>query len=141
MNGACWRRTGHPERHPEGHQGENEEAVVKVTKELMTSNGRMVQSAEWSLTNGILYFCKKNYVPDHSDLQRQIVAPCHDTRIAGHAGRWKTLELVSLVAANVLVHQQEIAFLRGWWMLVDTQFCTLSSTTLHSILFCHLQVR
>jgi hypothetical protein len=33
--------------------------------------------------------------PDSSDLQRCIVSLCHDTRVAGHAGRWKTLELVS----------------------------------------------
>jgi transposase InsO family protein len=29
------------------------------------------------------------------DLRRRIVSLCHDTRLAGHAGRWKTLELVS----------------------------------------------
>jgi len=75
--------------------GEKEEAVSKVAKELLASNGRLVRSAEWSLTDGILYFRGKIYVPDHSDLRRQIVALCHDTRVAGHAGRWKTLELVS----------------------------------------------
>jgi Integrase zinc binding domain len=61
----------------------------------MTSESRLVQSAEWSLTDVILYFCNKVYVPDHSDLQRRVVVLCHDTRIAGHAGRWKTLELVA----------------------------------------------
>jgi len=29
------------------------------------------------------------------DLQRWIVSLCHDTKIAGHPGHWKTLELVS----------------------------------------------
>jgi hypothetical protein len=47
--------------------GEKEEAVAKVAKELMTSKNRLVRSAEWSLTDGILYF-NGNYVPDHSDL-------------------------------------------------------------------------
>jgi transposase InsO family protein len=75
--------------------GEKEEAVAKVAKELIASNGKLVRSAEWSLTNGILYFRGKIYVPDHSDLRRRVVSLCHDTRIAGHAGRWKTLELVS----------------------------------------------
>jgi transposase InsO family protein len=75
--------------------GEKEEAVAKVVKELLASNSRLVRAAEWSLTNGVLQFRGKAYVPDYADLWRRIVALCHDTRIAGHAGRWKTLELVS----------------------------------------------
>jgi hypothetical protein len=35
------------------------------------------------------------YVPMIPELQRKIVEQHHDSRIAGHAGRWKTLELVS----------------------------------------------
>src|SRR5271154_6791781 len=76
-------------------EGGKEEAVSKVAKELIASKGRLVRSAEWSLDNGVLYFRGKIYVPDHSDLRRRIVSLCHDTRVAGHAGRWKTLELVS----------------------------------------------
>ena len=34
-------------------------------------------------------------MPDHLDLRQRIVALCHDTQVAGHARRWKTLELVS----------------------------------------------
>ena len=75
--------------------GEPEEAVAKVVKELKTTRAHSVRSAEWSLTEGILYFRGKAYVPDSLDLRRQIVALCHDSRIAGHPGRWKTLELVS----------------------------------------------
>jgi hypothetical protein len=48
------------------------------------------------MTNDILYFWGESYVPDFLDLQRRIVTLCHDTRVARHAGRWKTLELVSL---------------------------------------------
>jgi Integrase zinc binding domain len=71
-----------------------EEVVVKAIKELMKSSTKSVKSAEWSLDNGILYYQGKIYVPG-SDLQRCITALCHDSQIAGHAGRWKTLELVS----------------------------------------------
>jgi hypothetical protein len=49
---------------------------------------------EWSLDNEILYYQGKIYVPS-SDLQCCITALCHDSKIASHAGRWKTLELVS----------------------------------------------
>jgi len=54
-----------------------------------------VHSSEWSNIDGLLRFRGKIYVPQSPDLRRQIVALCHDTRIAGHPGHWKTLELVS----------------------------------------------
>ena len=75
--------------------GEKEEGIAKVAIELKATRSRSVRSAEWSLTDGVLYFRGKAYVPDSFDLRRRIVALCHDSRVAGHAGRWKTLELVS----------------------------------------------
>ena len=60
----------------------------------MKSSTRSVKSSEWSLDNGILYHRGKVYIPN-SNLQHHISALCHDSKIAGHAGRWKTLELVS----------------------------------------------
>src|ERR1700758_452344 len=54
-----------------------------------------VKSAEWSEQQGLLMFRGKIYVPADRDLRRHIVFQHHDTRIAGHAGRWKTLELVA----------------------------------------------
>src|SRR6202522_1961449 len=71
-----------------------EEVVVKAIKELMKSSTKSVKSAEWSLDNDILYYRGKVYVPN-SNLHRRISTLCHDSKIAGHAGRWKTLELVS----------------------------------------------
>jgi hypothetical protein len=40
-------------------------------------------------------FRGKIYVPNDRDLKCRIVEQHHNTRIAGHAGRFKTLELVS----------------------------------------------
>jgi hypothetical protein len=54
-----------------------------------------VKSAEWMEQEGLLMFWGKIYVPTDRDLRRHIVSQHHDTRIAGHAGRWKTLELVA----------------------------------------------
>jgi hypothetical protein len=75
--------------------GEKEEAVARAAKELQGTSAQSVRSAEWSLDNGVLFFRGKIYVPDVPDLRRRIVNLCHDSRIAGHAGQWKTLELVS----------------------------------------------
>jgi hypothetical protein len=74
---------------------EPEDPISKVVKELKTTSSRTVRSAEWGLDQGVLYFRGKIYVPEHLDLRRRIVSLCHDTRVAGHPGRWKTLELVS----------------------------------------------
>ena len=54
-----------------------------------------IRSAKWALTDGILYFQGKIYVPDASKLCHCIIALCHDFKVARHSGRWKTLELVS----------------------------------------------
>jgi len=64
-------------------------------RELQGSSARSVKSAEWSLSDGLLYFRGKIYVPDTSDLCRHIVAFSHDSRLASHSRRWKMLELVS----------------------------------------------
>jgi hypothetical protein len=73
-----------------------EESVGKAVRELRKDKGRgAVKSAEWSESDGLLMFYGKIYVPKDKDLRCHIVKQHHDTRIAGHAGRFKTLELVS----------------------------------------------
>ena len=51
-----------------------------------------MKSSEWSLENGLLYYRGKIYVPK-SDLHQRILALCHNSKLAGHPRRWKTLEL------------------------------------------------
>jgi len=75
--------------------GDQEEPIAKAARELRCSANRTVHSLEWSNIDGLLRFRGKIYVPQSLDLHRQIVALCHDTHIADHPGRWKTLELVS----------------------------------------------
>jgi len=45
--------------------------------------------------DGLWYFCDKIYVPNILDLQQRIAEQHHNSKIAGHAGCWKTLELIS----------------------------------------------
>ena len=74
----------------EMQSGSKEEAVVKAIKGLMKSSAKSVKSSEWSLDNGILYHRAKIYIPN-SNLRHHISTLCHDSKLAGHAGRWKTL--------------------------------------------------
>jgi transposase InsO family protein len=76
-------------------EGRQEEAIAKAAKALQTSSSRYMHSSEWSEMDGLLLFRGKVYVPKDPDLRRRIVALHHDSPLAGHAGRWKTLELVS----------------------------------------------
>jgi len=69
--------------------------VAKAAKELRQMSGKTVHSAEWSEDDEVLRFRGKIYVPWDADLRRRVVSLCHDTKVAGHPGRWKTLELVS----------------------------------------------
>jgi hypothetical protein len=76
--------------------GMQEESVVKAARELWKDKSRgTVKRAEWSESDGLLMFHSKIYVPNDRDLRHHIVEQHHDTRIAGHAGRFKTLELVA----------------------------------------------
>ena len=80
----------------QGNQrGEQEEPVAKAARELWQVSSKTVRSAEWSEEDRVLQFRGKIYVPQNPDLQRRVVSLCHDTKVAGHPGCWKTLELVS----------------------------------------------
>jgi hypothetical protein len=73
-----------------------EEPVAKAARELRQSPSRKsVRSAEWTLENDLLMFRGKIYVPNDKDLRRRIVEQHHDSHVAGHPGRFKTLELIS----------------------------------------------
>jgi len=81
------------EIHQENQKGNQEEPVV--VRELWQALSKMVYSTEWSEDEGVLWFRGKIYVLWNADLQRQVISLCHDMKVAGHSGHWKTLELVS----------------------------------------------
>ena len=73
---------------------ERDEAVVKAFKELDGQIGT-VRGTEWKEEGGVVLFNGKIYVPKDLQLRHDIVHAHHDTPIAGHPGRWKTLDLVT----------------------------------------------
>ena len=72
-----------------------DEQVVKAVEELKQSPSKKLDGQEWSQEQGLILFRGKVYVPKDMELRRKIVELHHDSQIAGHPGRWKTLELVS----------------------------------------------
>ena len=79
----------------QGTKQPKEEPVARAAQELRKSSTHSLRSAEWSEHDSLLYYRGCIYVPDTSDLRRRIVSLCHDTKVAGHPGRFKTLKLVS----------------------------------------------
>ena len=73
---------------------DQEEVIIMAVKECKKSPAKSIWSSKWSMENGLLYYRGKVYVPI-SELHCQILALCHDSKLAGHPGRWKTLKLVS----------------------------------------------
>ena len=69
--------------------------MAKAARELRQATSKTIRSVEWLEEEGLLRFRGKIYVPRNVDLRRRVVSLCHDTKVAGHPGRWKTLELVS----------------------------------------------
>jgi len=79
----------------QGTKQPKEEPIARAAQELQKLSSRSLRSVEWLECNGLLYYHGCIYVPDTSDLRCRIVSLCHDTKVAGHPGRFKTLELIS----------------------------------------------
>jgi len=75
--------------------GVMEDSVTKMVAGLKDSKSNNVRGVEWNLRDGLIYYRDRIYVPNDKELRRRIVEQHHDTKVAGHPGRWKTHELVS----------------------------------------------
>lgn len=72
-----------------------DESVAKAIEELKRSPTNRLHEEEWSLDQELILFNGKVYVPKDMAIRTEIVKLCHDSTIAGHPGRFKTLELIS----------------------------------------------
>jgi len=60
--------------------------VMKEEKEL---------PKQWSTSEGLLYYMDRLFIPDNEDLQTFIAKSCHHSKIAGHFGQEKTVEIIT----------------------------------------------
>src|SRR6267154_1533826 len=49
----------------------------------------------WELAKGLLYYKDRLYIPAVEEVQTEIAQGCHDSKVAGHFGQEKTIELVT----------------------------------------------
>jgi len=62
------------------------ETLTKEEKELLKQG---------SISEGLLYYKDRLFIPDNDDLQTLIAKSCHHSKIAGHFGQEKTLEIIT----------------------------------------------
>jgi hypothetical protein len=75
---------------------ELEDPVALISRELLKNQKALSpRLAEWQISDGILLFCGKIILPWNKDLCHRIMEQHHNTCVAGHAGCFKTLELIS----------------------------------------------
>ena len=72
-----------------------EDTVAWAARDLRKSKGRSVQTLEWSERDELLCFQDHIYIPNDLELCRPIALQHHDTKVAGHLGCCKALELIS----------------------------------------------
>ena len=75
-------------------------ATDEKIQELMTATTNPISSkikeamSMYSVSDGLLYQDGKVVVPDNEDLKVAILKTYHDSKLAGHPGRAKTLSLI-----------------------------------------------
>ncbi|KAF9799377.1 hypothetical protein IEO21_10574 [Rhodonia placenta] len=76
---------------------EKDRVVAEALEKMQNLGPPRLQKGfeEWNAEQGLLLFRGLVYVPKNTELRRDIVKIHHDSPIAGHGGRAKTLELVS----------------------------------------------
>src|SRR6202142_4392493 len=73
----------------------SEEPIAQAIENLKRSPNKTLHTDEWTDKQGLFMFRGKVYVPNNVELRRKIVSLHHDSTIAGHPGRWKTMELIT----------------------------------------------
>ena len=73
-----------------------DEPVGKVLEAMKDGGGRVWRKDTWEREDGGLLLNRgRVVVPRDADLHQEIIVEHHHCAIAGHEGRWKTIELIT----------------------------------------------
>jgi len=72
-----------------------DEDVIRVVEEMKKAGVRELRGNEWKIEDDLVLKEGKVYVPKDEELRVEIIWLHHDVPVAGHGGRWKTVELVT----------------------------------------------
>ena len=72
-----------------------DEDVIRVVEEMKKAGVRELRGNEWKLEEDLILKEGKVHVLKDEELRVEIIQLHHDILVAGHGGRWKTVELVT----------------------------------------------
>ena len=72
-----------------------DEDVIRVVEEMKKAGVKELQGNEWKMEDDLVLKKGKIYVLKDEELRMEIIQLHHDVPVAGHGGRWKTVELVT----------------------------------------------
>ena len=75
--------------------GEDQEWLERKRELDRLENEGREFPANWSSNGGLLYYKNRLYIPDNDGLKTVIAKGCHDSKVAGHFGQEKTIEIVT----------------------------------------------
>jgi len=69
--------------------------VVRIVEEMKKVKVKELRGEEWKIEGDLVLKKGKIYIPKDVELRAEIIRLHHDVLVAGHGGRWKTVELVT----------------------------------------------
>ena len=76
--------------------GKDDDTLTERKGELSRMKERNEQLPKnWELEDGLIYYKNRLFIPSNEELLTEIAKGCHDSKVAGHFGQEKTLELVT----------------------------------------------
>jgi len=93
-----------------------DEEVVRVVKEMKKARIRALRGEEWKLNGDLVLKEEKVYMLKDKELRVEIIWLHHDVLVAGHEGKWKTMELVTRNYWSLGVTRDVGRYVEGYYM-------------------------
>jgi len=74
---------------------DKDEEIVWIVEEMKKAKVKAIQGEEWRIEGELVLKEGKIYVLKDEELRMEIIQLHHDVPVAGHGGKWKTVELVT----------------------------------------------
>jgi len=73
---------------------EDENWILRKEELESLTKAEMELPKQWSISEGLLYYNDRLFIPDNEDLQIIIAKSCHNSQIEEHFAQEKTLEII-----------------------------------------------
>ena len=71
------------------------EDVIRVVEEMKKAGVKELRGNEWKIEEDLVLKEGKIYIPKDEEVRMEVIQLHHNVLVAGHGGRWKTVELVT----------------------------------------------